>query len=191
MHRFVKTALYATLPCLALTLSGCDNPFSKGTDEVSDVAVLPAANIENPKFNDIATNSAPVGGVDSEAILLDLDESDSALAAVFGASEIPYPVYPNGQKYRVGGENGLKIVVFQTDDDFALVDEYYSQFRENAGMARLMAMQDYVRYSNADADSDPWATHKPGIVIHQFNDQVERKAVGASPSARTNIIMSF
>ena len=185
MRRFVKTALYVTLPCLALTLGGCDNPFSKDRSEDLSVATV------LPSTNDQLDSTAPVGGISSEVNRLDLDESNSALAAVFGASEIPYPVYPNGQKYRVGGENGLKIVVFQTDDEFETVDRYYSQFKENAGMARHMAMQDYVRYSNASTDSDPWATHKPGIVIHQFNDQGERKAVGASPSARTNIIMSF
>jgi len=154
MRRFVKTALYVTLPCLALTLGGCDNPFSKDpSEDVSVATVLPST-------NDQLDSTAPVGGIGSEINRLDLDESNSALAAVFGASEIPYP-------------------------------RYYSQFKENAGMARHMAMQDYVRYSNASTDSDPWATHKPGIVIHQFNDQGERKAVGASPSARTNIIMSF
>lgn len=178
MHRFFKTALITTVPCLALALSGCDNPFSKETVEHSQVTVLPAT-------------TGAIGGSSAEVERVDLDSADSALAAVFGASEIPYPVYPNGQKYRVGGENGLKIVVFQTDDDFNSVDEYYSDFKENAGMARLMAMQDYVRYSNGDTDSDPWATDKPGIVIHQFNDEIERKAVGASPTARTNIIMSF
>ena len=116
---------------------------------------------------------------------------DSALSAVMGASEIPYPVYPNGTKYRVGGENGLKIVVFQTDDAFRDVDRYYREAIGDAGMARLIAMNDYVRYSRDRSDDDPWATHRPGIVIHQFNGQDERDAVGASKSARTNIIMSF
>ena len=158
-------------------LSACDNTFSKDTTETVDVVVKPAT-------------TSSVGGLASEN-RIDLDAPNTALAAVFGASEIPYPVYPNGQKYRVGGENGLKIVVFQTDDDFEDVDAYYSEIKENAGMDRLMAMQDYVRYANSGADADPWATHKPGIVIHQFNDEVERKAVGASPTARTNIIMSY
>jgi len=157
-------------------LVGCDNPFSK--DDVVEAPVVTATN-------------QGVGGPSTDNQRIDLDAQNSALAAVFGASEIPYPVYPNGQKYRVGGENGLKIVVFQTDDEFETVDEYYSQVKEDAGMARLLAMQDYVRYSSVGADADPWATHKPGIVIHQFNDEVERKAVGASPTARTNIIMSF
>jgi len=178
MNRLLKTAITTSLSCFSLTIVGCDNPFSKGSSDEPQARVI------------TATTSA-VGGVSNEKNRIDLDAPDSALAAVFGASEIPYPVYPNGTKYRVGGENGLKIVVFQTDDTFETVDEYYSQVKANAGMARLMAMQDYVRYSNISADADPWATHKPGIVIHQFNDEVERKAVGASPTARTNIIMSF
>jgi len=176
MHRLLKTAVTSSLTCAALLLVGCDNPFSK--DDVVEAPVVTATN-------------QGVGGPSTDNQRIDLDAQNSALAAVFGASEIPYPVYPNGQKYRVGGENGLKIVVFQTDDEFETVDEYYSQVKEDAGMARLLAMQDYVRYSSVGADADPWATHKPGIVIHQFNDEVERKAVGASPTARTNIIMSF
>lgn len=116
---------------------------------------------------------------------------NNPLAAVVGASEIPYPMYPNGTKYRVGGENGLKIVVFQTEDSFDKVDDYYNNLTDNVGMARIAAMSDYVRYSREAEDLDPWATHKPGIVIHEFNDQNSRHAVGASEIAKTNIIMSF
>jgi len=116
---------------------------------------------------------------------------EDPLAAVVGASEIPYPMYPNGTKYRVGGENGLKIVVFQTEDPFHKVDDYYNGISDNVGMARIMAMSDYVRYSNGTEDLDPWATHLPGIVIHEFDGEEERQAVGASAVARTNIIMSF
>jgi len=116
---------------------------------------------------------------------------DNALSAVVGATEIPYPVYPNGTKYRVGGENGLKIVVFQTEDPFHKVDDYYNGISDNAGMARIMAMSDYVRYSNDTDDLDPWATHLPGIVIHEFDGEDARQAVGASAAAKTNIIMSF
>ncbi len=119
------------------------------------------------------------------------DSESNPLAAVVGASEIPYPMYPNGTKYRVGGENGLKIVVFQTEDTFDQVDDYYKNLSDNSGMARITAMNDYVRYSREAEDIDPWATHKPGIVIHEFNDQNSRQAVGASALAKTNIIMSF
>ena len=116
---------------------------------------------------------------------------DNPLAAVVGASEIPYPMYPNGTKYRVGGENGLKIVVFQTEDPFHKVDDYYNGLSDNEGMARVMAMADYVRYTNGTQDLDPWATHLPGIVIHEFEGEEDRQAVGASAVAKTNIIMSF
>ncbi|MBX2837634.1 MAG: hypothetical protein KTR35_12310 [Gammaproteobacteria bacterium] len=120
-----------------------------------------------------------------------MPSQEQPLSAVFGASNVPYPIYPNGKKYRVGGENGLKIVVFQTDDTFSDVDQYYSNIGDSQGMPRLSAMTDYVRYSQSAEDLDPWATHKPGIVIHRFKNEAERRAVGASASAKTNIIMSF
>ncbi len=118
-----------------------------------------------------------------------LDSDNST--AVIGASEIPYPVYPNGMKYRVGGENGLKIVVFETNDPFEEVDKFYNGELNKNGMPRLTAMNDYVRYSSDASDSDPWATHRPGIVIHRFQNDAERQAVGANADATTNIIMSF
>lgn len=113
------------------------------------------------------------------------------LTQVYESTDLPYPVYPNGSRYRVGGENGLRIVVFQTEDSFAEVDAYYQNVSEESGMPRLMAMNDYVRYSRESGDEDPWATYRPGIVIHEFNDDIERQAVGARLDARTNIIMSF
>lgn len=132
-----------------------------------------------------AETSAPA--VENSEIQLNLDGN----TAVIGASEIPYPVYPNGTKYRVGGENGLKIVVFETNDPFEEVDKFYNGEVQEDGMARLTAMNDYVRYSQNGTDVDPWATHRPGIVIHQFQNDAERQAVGADSNARTNIIMSF
>lgn len=105
-----------------------------------------------------------------------------------GSRDIPYPVYPNASKYRIGGENGLRIVLFQTEDSFQEVDAY---FQEQADLARLGAMPDYVRYSTSSDDNDPWATNEPGIVIHEFNNESEKSAVGADETARTNIIMSY
>jgi len=119
------------------------------------------------------------------------NSEDDSPVAVVGASDIPYPMYPNGTKYRVGGENGLKIVVFQTEDAFQKVDDYYSELSDNAGMARIAAMRDYVRYSHGREDTDAWATDKPGIVIHEFEGDEARQAVGANTTAKTNIIMSF
>lgn len=120
------------------------------------------------------------------------DTSTEALsAAIDGATQIPYPLYPNGNKYRVGGENGLKIVLFETADSFEEVDEFYRTLAQSEQMPRMLAMNDYVRYSTASDDVDPWATYRPGIVIHQFNDDAERSAVGADEKALTNIILSF
>jgi len=116
---------------------------------------------------------------------------DTLNAAIDGATQIPYPLYPNGSKYRVGGENGLKIVLFETTDSFEEVDEFYRNLAQSEQMPRMLAMNDYVRYSTVVDDNDPWATYRPGIVIHQFNDDVEREAVGADPEALTNIILSF
>jgi len=129
--------------------------------------------------------------VTANEVVIVPNTEDDPLSAVVGASEIPYPMYPNGTKYRVGGENGLKIVVFQTEDPFHKVDDFYNGLSDNAGMARIMAMSDYVRYSNGTEDLDPWATHLPGIVIHEFQGEDARESVGASAVAKTNIIMSF
>lgn len=152
--------------------------------------------VDTPKAVDISSSQDNVIVTAQELIVPPATESDNPLsynplAAVVGASEIPYPLYPNGTKYRVGGENGLKIVVFQTEDPFHKVDDYYSDVSDDKGMARLLAMTDYVRYSNGTDDLDPWATHKPGIVIHEFDGEHDREAVGASAAAKTNIIMSF
>lgn len=111
--------------------------------------------------------------------------------AIDGATQIPYPIYPNGTKYRVGGENGLKIVLFETTDSFEEVDEFYRNLAQSDQMPRMLAMNDYVRYSTEPDDVDAWATTRPGIVIHQFNNNKEREAVGADQNALTNIILSF
>lgn len=118
-------------------------------------------------------------------------EQEPAPVAIIGTTEIPYPIYPNGSKYRVGGENGMKIVLFETEDSFEAVDAFYQNASGKSSMSRLVAMNDYVRYTRNSDDNDPWATYLPGIVIHQFNDDEERVAVGAHQKALTNIIMSF
>ncbi len=82
-------------------------------------------------------------------------------------------------------------MLFETPDTFDQVDKFYQGQTNNSGMPRLVAMSDYVRYSSNDEDRDPWATYRPGIVIHEFNDDAERHAVGADKTALTNIIMSF
>ncbi len=164
------------------------------TYSVSAMALLTLVACGDDPADKLKGAVEPIANAASSAetdVLPDMTGDDDSLSAVIGASEIPYPVYPNGSKYRVGGENGLKIVVFQTDDDFEQVDRYYREVSGQVGMPRLIAMNDYVRYSKDNEDKDPWATYRPGIVIHQFNTDDERQAVGAKGSARTNIIMSF
>jgi len=121
--------------------------------------------------------------------------SDEAAAAVDEAllpsDDVPYPIYPNGTRYRVGGENGLKIVLFETADSFEEVDAFYSAQAEAQGMPRLHAMTDYVRFGSGADDQDAWATHRPGIVVHEFSGDEEREAVGADSQALTNIIISY
>jgi len=121
--------------------------------------------------------------------------SEEAAAAVDEAllpsDDVPYPIYPNGTRYRVGGENGLKIVLFETADSFEEVDAFYSAQAEAQGMPRLHAMSDYVRFGSGADDQDAWATHRPGIVVHEFSGDEEREAVGADSQALTNIIISY
>ena len=166
---------------LALTLSACGGE----AETVEDRTLEEVAAVGQTVVEHASTEQSGLSSVVTEST------DDNALAAVYGASQIPYPVYPNGRQYRVGGENGLKIVVFQTEDSFQEVDAYYQNLSEKAGMPRLMAMNDYVRYSSDVADEDPWAPYRPGIVIHEFESDSDRQAVGATGSARTNIIMSF
>lgn len=162
-----------------IVLSGCGQNSEQNTLLGSKQVVVPA------------DTRLAVSAGDSTATSSIQFSEESTVSAVIGASEIPYPVYPNGSKYRVGGENGLKIVVFQTEDAFDKVDGYYKSLAGDSGMPRLVTTDDYVRYSSSSDDKDPWATYRPGIVIHHFNDDGERLAVGAKNTAQTNIIMSF
>jgi len=168
--------LSLTLIGVALSSAGCDAPAREAPTET--VALAP----EGARPEAFA---AVQPGAQSVA------QAARSLTAIEGATHIPYPVYPNGSQYRVGGENGLKIVVFQTDDDFATVDAYYRGATDADDMQRRQAMQDFVRYGHRAASDDPWATDRPGIVIHEFGTDTERRAVGARRSARTNIIMSY
>ncbi len=167
-------AALGVLLLTGLVACGADHPSAGSAQELA--------------LSSVHTDAVPGADVNDGAPFL---VRTDAIAAVTGTSEIPYPVYPNGRKYRVGGENGLKIVVFQTEDSFAEVDAYYKSVSTDGGLPRLVAMADYVRYPTSSDDADPWATHKPGIVIHEFDGQDARVAAGASASARTNIIMSY
>ena len=186
---------------LTLTLAGCGDNAEQASDTSANNIDQSDAGAAIQFVESDDTTSQPVATETTEwTESNDLNEplaeeelnGAATLLEVMDDSSIPYPVYPNGLKYRVGGENGMKIVLYQTEDSFEEVDAYYQvQAGKQSSMPRLTAMNDYVRYSADDNDTDPWETSKPGIVIHKFNNESEREAVGASKKANTNIIMSF
>jgi len=192
--------LTALCTATLLALVGCDKPpepsggdAGAAADAVTDTAADAVEVAAEAGSNAAVETGSRVEVEPATAAALPADTlgTDETLDALVDEDEIPYPVYPNGEKYRVGGENGLKIVLFETTDSFEEVDAYYGGRAGQSGMPRLAAMKDYVRYSRVEDDDDPWATHRPGIVIHRFGDDEARDAVGADASARTNIIMSY
>lgn len=113
-------------------------------------------------------------------------------------NEIPFPLYPNGTRYRIGGERGMKIVLFETTDDFSTVDAYYDQQSAANGLARKQLTQDYVQYLQPQTSEDANQTGpesqsdaQPGVVIYEFLNADEALKLGAAPESRTNIIISF
>ncbi len=121
----------------------------------------------------------------------DAEHSDQQMAAIEGTAEIPYPIFPEAKQYRIGGENGLQVVLFETQASFSDVDAFYRRYIHKKGLSRISAMSDYVRYAaNAD-DIDAWATDKPGIVIHGFETEQEANRYGAERTSLTNIIVSY
>lgn len=197
MSQFKIKALVSCLFASMLVSCGDNNEITRqqptaeinlaDTDAVE--AITAETRTAETSVTDASENDATQWEV-SEDMSVPADQigTDKSLASVLGAVDIPYPVYPNSSKYRIGGENGLKIVLFQTEDSFEQVDAF---FQSQANLPRLSAMTDYVRYSINPDDQDPWETTNPGIVIHQFNDADERQTLGADGDAVTNIIMSF
>lgn len=163
---------------LALFLSSCGKE-----DTSSKVPEEQTENVTTSSTADQVQNASEGGSAGNP-------EAGSAGGdnANLSPEDIPYPLYPNGLSYRIGEEGTLNIILFQTEDSFEQVDNYY---QEQSKLTRLSAMSGYVRYSANEGDIDPWETSKPGIVIHEFNNASEREAVGAGDNANTNIIMSF
>ncbi len=173
-------------PLIALALVCAISACGKDSNESANV-LAPDIGVENDDQTDANSESGRWKTTDELNAAAQVVEGQS-VPEIDDADDIPYPIYPNGLRYGMGDENGLKIVLFQTEDSFEEVDAYY---QTQANMPRLSAMSDYVRYSAGKDDNDPWDTENPGIVIHQFNSESERDAVGADEKARTNIIMSF
>lgn len=160
---------------LIILLTGC------GQTETDATLQTPAGNVTSPQ----ASADDSKTGTDNGPV--------TAFVPVADNNNIPYPLYPNGSRYRIGGENGLKIVVFETTDKFDQVDSFYNQSLAKKGdAARNLMMADAVRYTPAGhTGDDPWDTETPGIVIHEFADPDEASRYGAAAQSKTNIIMSF
>ena len=191
-----------TVFTLTMTLAACggnntdqaDGTTANVNEQSDDIAATQTAESDDATSSPVSTETTEWTEAEDLNELPAEEELNGAagLVEVMDDNSIPYPVYPNGLKYRVGGENGMRIVLYQTEDSFEEVDAYYqAQAGKQSGMPRLTAMNDYVRYSADDNDMDPWDTSKPGIVIHKFNNESERESVGASKKANTNIILSF
>jgi len=169
----------------AFALTGCD-AFSTDTSSEDEIKVTPH----------IVRLSDPGSSSDGDLVEIpaaykpDQTTKNDQLA-VAGTGEIPYPIYPNARQYRIGGEHGLHIVLFETDDNFADVDAFYQRYIDSRGLSRIVGMSDYVRYAAGEDDNDAWATSNPGIVIHGFNTAQEARSNGANAGAKTNIIVSF
>lgn len=176
------------------SLTACD-AFSTDTKSQDEIRVEPRV----LRGSDLDTLSKPGNGnlengmVEIKAAYKPGDKQ--ARIAVTGSNAIPYPIYPEAKQYRIGGENGLQVVLFETSDSFEDVDKFYKRYGGSQGYARLVGMADYVRYDttreSASSSADAWKNDKPGIVIHSFSDSDEAAQSGARPDARTNIIVSY
>lgn len=154
---------------------------------------LPAADTDTVGIpQDTSTEMA--AGSDSIAAKqqyrIDLLSPPVSIATLPDTLDVPYPLYPNGSRYRIGGENGLKVVLYETTDTFSAVEKFFNNQADKKGLSRQLVMSDYVRYSTA-VTHDPWTNALPAIVIHEFVNPADATNYGAAPDARTNIIMSF
>ena len=190
MFRIIAKSV--TIAALCATFLGCSNEFDTESRTSTVAELRESADIDSSRNADSTAGIIEWTVSENPDVPADNMHYSSDIDTVNDVINIPYPVYPNGAKYRIGSENGLRVVLFESEDSFEEVDDFYqAQASLGSDLSRLDAMNDYVRYSTVNEDTDPWETSRPGIVIHQFNSESERDAVGASYKAKTNIIMSF
>ena len=176
-------------------LAACD-AFTSNTKSEAEIQVEPRV-LRNTDLNTSASPGGELANSVGSAYKtnVQLPDDQQGRVAVTGSDAIPYPIYPDAKQYRVGGENGLHVVIFETNDSFEEVDNFYQRHIGSQGYARLVGMSDYVRYDTsretAGSDTDAWQNDRPGIVIHGFTDSDEATRSGADPEARTNIIVSY
>lgn len=173
-------------------ITACD-AFSSDSRSEAEIVVKPQV------IRGKNTDSLPISGGGATAAFktnVVLSDGQEGRIAVSGSDAIPYPIYPEAKQYRVGGENGLHVVIFETNDSFEEVDSFYQNYIGSQGYARLVGMADYVRYDTsreaaAGNTSDAWRNDRPGIVIHGFTNRDEAINSGADAASKTNIIVSY
>ncbi len=187
----------AVAPLVLASITACD-AFSTNTTSQDEIRVEPkvlrAPDLE--KLPQPGSGDSVEGMVEVKAAYKPENEQyQEGRVAISGSNEIPYPIYPDAKQYRIGGENGLHVVLFETNDSFEEVDSFYKRYGGSQGYARLVGMPDYVRYDvtreATGSTTDAWNNTKPGIVIHGFSSSDEAAESGATPGAKTNIIVSY
>lgn len=193
-HDPVTTGFLGKLCLLAALcqITACD-AFSSDSRTEAEIVVKPQV-IRATDANSLSTSAA--GATAASRTGAESMEGQQSRVAVTGSDAIPYPIYPDAKQYRVGGENGLHVVIFETSDTFEEVDSFYQNYVGSQGYARLVGMADYVRYDTsreaaAGNTSDAWRNDRPGIVIHGFESSDEAISSGADAAAKTNIIVSY
>lgn len=189
--------MLGAMPLILGSLAACD-AFSTDTKSQDEIRVEPRV-LRNSDLEILPQQGSGSGEnriVEVDAAYRPGDEQEQQnRIAITGSDAIPYPIYPDAKQYRIGGENGLHVVLFETNDSFEEVDSFYQRYSGSKGYSRLVGMADYVRYDTtreaASSNSDAWKNDKPGIVIHGFTDQDEATQSGATPGAKTNIIVSY
>ncbi len=197
-HMKNRPARWIIAFCIAQLLTACmgepdsmiDSTSESGT--ASDVTLGSTHNNATPitRTTD-ATDSDNLVIIES-AYKPDASDNNSLLPS---SQQVEFPEYPAAERYRIGGENGLKIVVFETQDSFEQVDAFFSQQAQAYDLKRLSTTLDYVKYTathaGGSAADDAWDASMPGIVIHAFLNADDAVGYGASPESKTNIILSY
>ncbi len=149
------------------------------------------------KGADVAENSGRHTAMpDTVALTTDVvhvpeDAGETIQWRVASEQDIPFPLYPNATRYRIGGQNGLKLALFETTDEFGDVDHFYAEKATKTGLLRQQIMPDYVQYGELSGAQPAITEENPGVLIYAFFDAREAQQAGATPNARTSIIIIY
>lgn len=219
-YKLCRTARWVIAFFMVQLLTACmgePDSMSDGTSK-SDVASDLTLGSTHKDATAITRMIDASGTADSDNLII-IDsaykpDSSNTNSLMPSSKHAEFPEYPAAERYRIGGENGLKIVVFETQDSFEQVDAFFNQQAQAYGLTRLTTTLDYVKYTKANEatstinggtsgagalsgfadsirDDDAWDASMPGIVIHTFLNADDAVGYGASPDSKTNIILSY